>query len=122
MSGIVFFRTERREDVIDFYLDRLGFERWLQQDAGCTILRYDNALIGFCDGKEADKGGITTVVVDDDRAVDAVYTDLRDVATGKPTMNEDFDIYQFFLEDPEGRTVEIQSFQHSVPPVEDTQR
>jgi hypothetical protein len=41
---------------------------------------------------------------------------LRDVARGPPAHNDDFEIYQFFLDDPDGRTVEIQTFLHDVPP------
>lgn len=117
MSGIVFFRTENRADVVSFYTDRLDFDVWLEQEGGCTILQYDNLLVGFCDGAETETEGIVTVVFESRTAVDDRYRDLADVARGPPEANEDFDIYQFFGEDPDGRTVEIQTFLGRTPPV-----
>jgi len=116
VTGIVFFRTETRSGLVEFYCSRLGFEEWLEQDAGCTILRRDNLLLGFCDGEATETGGIVTVVLDDRDGVDRMYEDLVDVARGPPETNDDFDIYQFFAEDPDGRTVEVQAFLHPTPP------
>ncbi|GAB3679954.1 hypothetical protein GCM10028857_01980 [Salinarchaeum chitinilyticum] len=117
MSGIVFFRTDRRDEVVEFYVERLDFDRWLEQDGGCTIFEYDNLLVGFCDGAPADTDGVVTVVLDDEAAVDARYSELSDVAHGPPETNEDFEIYQFFVDDPDGRTLEVQTFRHPTPPV-----
>jgi len=117
MSGIVFFRTANRAAVIDFYTDRLGFDVWLEQEGGCTILSYDTLLVGFCDAAETETEGIVTVVLDDEAAVDDLYADLSDVARGPPETNDQFDIYQFFAEDPDGRTVEVQTFLHPTPPM-----
>ncbi|MEF8937869.1 VOC family protein [Halobacteriaceae bacterium SHR40] len=117
MAGIVFFRTDSRTDVCAFYTERLDFEEWLEQDGGCTILERDNLLLGFCDGDTTETEGIVTVVVDDRDAVDTLFEELEDVAADEPHENEAFDIYQFFATDPDGRTVEIQTFLHSTPPV-----
>lgn len=117
MAGIVFYRTPNRETVVDFYIDRLGFERWLEQDAGCTILQYDSLLVGFCDGETVQNDGIITLVESSADAVDARYDSLADLAEAPPTDNETFDIYHCFLKDPDGRTVEIQTFRHATPPV-----
>jgi len=117
MSGIVFFRSEDRESVVAFYEQRLGFEEWLEQDAGCTILRRENLLVGFCAGERAESAGIVTVVVENRRAVDSLYEELSDVAEHPPEENDDFDIYQFFATDPDGRTVEVQTFLHETPDV-----
>ena len=116
MSGIVFFRTERRAEVTEFYTDRLGFDRWLEQDGGCTILQHGNLLIGFCDAETTDTEGIVTIVLEGQAAVDDLHQELSDVANGPPEANEDFDIYQFFADDPDGRTVEVQAFRHPTPP------
>lgn len=118
MPGIVFFRTEQRDAVVSFYTDRLGFEPWLEQDGGCTILSYDTLLVGFCDAAETETEGIVTVVCEDESAVDDLYADLSDVARDPPAANDDFEIYQFFATDPDGRTVEVQTFQHPTPPVD----
>ena len=117
MPGLVFFRTAARERVVTFYVDRLGFEIWLEQDAGCAILRRDNLLLGFCGADRSETDGIVTVAVNDEAAVDALYDDLADVAVEPPAVNEPFDIYQFFVTDPDGRTVEVQTFRHPTPPV-----
>ena len=115
MPGFVFFRTACRERVVEFYTDRLGFEVWLRQEGGCTILRRENLLVGFCEADTSETAGIVTVAVDDKAGVDALYEELADVARGEPTDNEAFDIYQFFAEDPDGRAVEVQTFRHPVP-------
>lgn len=116
MSGIVFFRTERRDEVVEFYTERLGFDRWLEQEAGCTILQHGNLLVGFCDAATTETDGIVTVVLEDEAAVDDCYEELSEVARGEPEANEEFDIYQCFAEDPDGRTVEVQTFRHPTPP------
>lgn len=116
MTGIVFYRTDRQDRVVEFYRGRLGFEEWLHQNAGCRILRRDNLLLGFCAGENTEAGGIVTVVVEDRAAVDDLYGELEDVARGPPERNDEFDIYQFFADDPDGRTVEVQSFLHPTPP------
>ena len=38
--------------------------------------------------------------------------DLASVADDDPRYNESYEIYQFFATDPEGRTVEVQTFEH----------
>lgn len=117
MTGIVFFRTDRRSQVVDFYTDTLGFEEWLKQDGGCTILQRENLLVGFCDADQSETAGIVTVVVEDREAVDHLYNRLESRADEPPAENPSFDIYQFFLDDPDGRAVEIQTFLHETPPV-----
>jgi hypothetical protein len=114
MSGILFFATTQRSTVVDFYMDRLEFELWLEQD-GCTILRHENLLLGFCDGDTADTNGIVTIVLDTEGEVEAWYSRLQDVANSEPVTNERYDIYHFFGTDPEGRTVEVQTFGHELP-------
>lgn len=117
MTGIVFFQTADQSAVVEFYVDRLGADQWLHQEAGCTILKLDTLLLGFCASDTPETKGIITIVLDDRAAVDQWYDRLTDIAEGPPTHNPDFEIYQFFARDPEGRTVEIQSFEHETPPV-----
>ncbi len=117
MTGIIFFGTETRTKTVEFYTDRLGFTEWLDQEAGCTILERENLLLGFCDAGQSETEGIVTVVVDDRAAVDELHESLSDVARNQPRVNEEFEIYQFFAEDPDCRTVEIQTFLHPTPPV-----
>ena len=117
MTGIVFFRTNQRDRTVDFYTDELGFDVWLKQDGGCTILQRENLLVGFCDAEQSETDGIVTVVVEDRAAVETLYGNLDSRARDPPEENAEFDIYQFFLTDPDGRSVEIQTFLHDTPPV-----
>jgi hypothetical protein len=111
MDAIVFFRTERLADVVAFYRDRVGTEVWLEQP-DCTILRVGDSRVGFCRGEAAETEGVITFVVDTRAAVEERHADLADVADGEPRFNERYEIYQFFATDPEGRTVEVQTFEH----------
>jgi len=115
MSGIVFFTTTERSEIVDFYTERLGFDPWLEQTA-CTILRNGNLLLGFCDGEQTEDEGVVTVYLDSRNEVEEWYSRLEDVAIGDPVENERFEIFQFFGEDPDGRTFEIQTFLHDLPP------
>ena len=118
MGGIVFFRTERRDQIVDFYCNQIGMEVWLEQEAGCTILQHENILVGFCDGDKAETDGIITILVKNQKAVDQLADKLGSAVEEPPTTNDAFDIYQCFATDPEGRTVEIQTFLHPVSSVE----
>ena len=111
MAGIVFFGTESLAEVVEFYTERLGAERWLEQP-DCTILQYDNLLFGFCDRENPDLEGTITFVLDSRAAVDDAYERLSAIAHEQPALNETYGIYQFFGSDPEGRTIEIQAFLH----------
>jgi hypothetical protein len=116
MTGIVFFGSEDYEATASFYAEQVGAEVWLEQSA-CTILKYDNFLFGFCDSDETESEGVLTFVTDDREGVDAFYERFADRARGEPEVNEEYDIYQFFADDPEGRTMEFQTFRHDTDPV-----
>ena len=114
MSGIVFFRTEDESTVVQFYRERVGAQTWLEQD-GCTILEHCDFKFGFCEREVTEDCGILTFYYDDRDQVDDLYDQLEDVARGPPETNEQYDIYQFFAEDPDGRSVEFQTFLHPLP-------
>ncbi len=116
MSGIVFFATEALERVVDFYVDEVGASVWLEQPE-CTVLQYDNMLVGFCERDEAETEGVVTFVYGTRGEVDVAYEALADRAVDEPSENERYRIYNFFAEDPEGRTVEFQTFLHETEPV-----
>jgi hypothetical protein len=113
VSGIVFYATQNHDAVIDFYTDRLDAEIRLEQP-DCTVLKHDNMLFGFCARDETDDCGILTFVYEDRETVDSVHAELADVAREEPHENEEYDIYQFFADDPDGRAVEVQAFLHPV--------
>mgnify|MGYP000023549917 CR=1 FL=1 len=116
MSGIVFFGTDHHDTVVEFYIDRLGFDIWLEQPS-CTILQHGTLLVGFCQRDETETGGTVTVVLDSPNAVDEWHDRLADVAEGPPSENTDYQIYNFFGTDPDGRSFEVQTFLHETGPI-----
>jgi len=113
MSGIVFFRTENRARVVEFYTEVVGAEVWLEQP-DCTILDHGGFRFGFCQREETDDCGIITFVYDDRDAVDEMHDAVGDAAIEEPHENERYEIYQFFATDPDGRTAEFQTFLHEI--------
>jgi catechol 2,3-dioxygenase-like lactoylglutathione lyase family enzyme len=114
MAGIVFFATEDEDRAVEFYREKVGAEVWLEQD-GCTILQHDEFKFGFCERDRTEDCGILTFYYDDRAGVDECYDRLADLAEEPPVKNEQYEIYHFFLEDPDGRTVEFQTFLHPLP-------
>lgn len=108
-GGIVFFRTQSRAEVVEWYRDVVGAEVWLEQP-GCTILTFEGFRFGFCDDEVTESEGILTFVYDSEAAVDAMHERLGDAAREEPHENYTYDIYQFFAGDPDGRTAEFQCF------------
>ncbi|MFW9845882.1 MAG: VOC family protein [Candidatus Thorarchaeota archaeon] len=117
MAGIVFFRTARLEETIQFYTSRLGMKIWLEQKE-CTILSHGNLLLGFCQNDAFETEGVITFFSLTRREVDQMHNSLQDIATSEPTENETYRIYQFYARDLEGRTLEFQAFLHSLQPIE----
>ncbi|MBD3157644.1 MAG: VOC family protein [Candidatus Lokiarchaeota archaeon] len=116
MGGIVFFRTERLSEIEEFYEERIGMNIWLEQP-GCTILSYDNLLLGFCQREKAETEGMITFYYDTTEKVDDMYEKLRDIAETEPQKNQKYRIYQWFAKDPEGRDLEFQAFLHDLPDI-----
>ncbi|WP_257300000.1 VOC family protein [Haloarchaeobius sp. FL176] len=116
MSGLVFFGSKSYEETAAFYVEEVGADVWLEQSA-CTILQYDNLLFGFCEAAETETEGVLTFVTEDRDGVDAFYDRFADRARDEPSVNEAFDIYNFFATDPDGRTMEFQTFLHETESV-----
>lgn len=113
MAGIIFFRTENYDEVVEFYTQTVGADVWLEQP-DCTILNHDGFRFGFCDRDTTDDCGIVTFVYDDRAGVDEMHEVVGDAAREEPHENPKYQIYQFFADDPDGRTVEFQTFLHDV--------
>lgn len=109
MDGIIFFATEQHDQIIEYYTD-LGATVWREQP-DCTILEIGTCKVGFCARETADTDGILTFVYPDRDGVDRMYERLAETADKPPRYNETYSIYQFFATDPEGRTVEFQTFE-----------
>jgi catechol 2,3-dioxygenase-like lactoylglutathione lyase family enzyme len=93
-----------------FYGDLLGLE--LVRDQGpCRIYRASgDAYVGICDHCEPDPGNVIVTLVTDE--VDAWAGRLAHAGheVDGPHANDRFEIYHFFVRDPDGHLVEIQRF------------
>lgn len=109
MAGLIFFKTNDLELVREFYIERIGMKLWHDQGQ-CIILRYENLLMGFCQGEKETGGPCITFLYNSRARVDEEYERLKDIATTEPDLNTRFKIYHFWGKDPEGRTLEFQHF------------
>jgi hypothetical protein len=116
LAGIVFFRTVMLEEIVDFYVNEIGMHLWLEQE-DCTILSHGNLLLGFCHRDMVEIDGTITFFYPTEDDVDTMYKLLGQIATSEPVLNDRYQIYQFFAEDPEGRSLEFQAFLHPVEPI-----
>ncbi|MEE4197950.1 MAG: VOC family protein [Bacteroidales bacterium] len=108
-GGIVFFKTQKLDEISTFYREKIGCTLWLDQ-GGCHILQFENMLIGFCRRKEVDYQGMITFYYPSQEEVNQMYRQLKDIALSEPKDNPDYKIYHFFAKDPEGRAIEFQYF------------
>ena len=112
-SGIIFFKTTMLEEMKSFYTERIGCELWLDQGT-CAILKYGNLLVGFCQSQEADLDTLITFFYENKGDVDELYNELRASARSAPKENTKYRVYHFYARDPEGRSIEFQSFLHPI--------
>ncbi len=115
MSGILFNRSRDVEGTVEFYTQNIGASVWLDQKQ-CIILQHGNLLFSFCRSEKIDAFGCITFFYHTKEEVDSMYEKLKDVATSEPQVNQQFNIYNFFAKDPEGRTIEFQVFNHRLRP------
>jgi nitroreductase len=113
MSGIAFFKTKMLAELKSFYTDSIGCDVWLEQ-ADCALFRHGNFIFGFCQREEVDPGGMLTFFYKTREEVDLMYAKFKDIAVTEPADNDKYQIYQFFAQDPEGRMLEFQWFNHPV--------
>jgi len=116
LAGIVFYRTTMLGEIVDFYVNEIGMHIWLEQE-DCTILSHGNLLLGFCDRDTAELDGLICFFYPEKEDVDTMYRMLEHITTSEPAINERYQIYHFFAEDPEGRALEFQAFLHPVEPI-----
>ena len=112
MQQVTFLQVDDLEETDAFYRGILGLDLVLDQGA-CRIYRVGrDAFVGFCDHREgpSPEGIIVTFVPDDVdalcEAIEAAGFELE----SPPSYNEQFQIYQAFVRDPDGYLVEIQRF------------
>ena len=112
MPGIVFVKTTRLEEVTKFYLE-LGATIWLQQP-DITILRHGNLLFGLHQQPSETKDVLLTFFYQKKEEVVEMYEKLSDIALSPPKTNKKYNIFHFFVKDPEKRIVEFQVFLHEI--------
>jgi len=109
MSGIIFFKTRKLEDIKSFYINEVGCTIWMDQ-RDCIILQHDNLLLGFCQRESVDTMGMITFYYEEKTQVDIMYDKFRAISDESPRDNPKYPIYHFFCKDPEGRILEFQYF------------
>lgn len=114
-SQITFVYVRDLERAARFYQDILGFSLVLDQGS-CRIYRVagDRAFLGICEGETAaaSRDGLIFTLVTAD--VDGWYQRITSrgwTCEQAPGINERFQIYHFFVRDPDGYLLEIQRFQ-----------
>lgn len=110
---ITFLGTDNLKETHNFYHNILGLEV-LKDQKVCKIYKItDQSSIGFCEHIEPtvkEKSPIITFLCD---SVDDTYKALKDktlTINEAPKINEKFNIYHFFIKDPNGYTLEFQKF------------
>ncbi len=110
---ITFLYTDDLQATRAFYQNVLGMPLVLDQGV-CLIFRTaSGAYLGFCQHLQAvefSSGVIVTLVSDE---VEAWYGFLEQqgvLIDKPPSYNEKFNIFHFFLRDPNGYLIEIQRF------------
>jgi len=111
---ITWVYTDNLERTSKFYEEDLGLKLVLNEGAARIFQVSSTAQIGVCTAFEdrvvEPKGGMITLVTNE---VDEWYTRLTNkgvVINNPPHVLEKFNVYTFFLEDPNGYVIEIQQF------------
>lgn len=113
MNGIIFFKTQKLEELKEFYINQIGCNLWLDQ-GDCIILKSGNMLFGLHQQENADIDTLITFVCDSRAEVDRSYNKLKAFSLSAPALDEKYRIYNFFATDPEGRKLEFQHFEHQI--------
>ena len=113
VSGIVFFKTRKLQELKVFYLEQVGCHLWMDQ-GNCLIFKFGNMLFGFCQRDKADLDALITFFYEHKSEVDRLYKKFKHIAVSPPEQNKKYPIYHFFAHDPEGRMIEFQYFTNTI--------
>ena len=108
-GGIVFYSTTDLERLSIFYTDQVGAKLWLDQ-GGCRVFKFGNMLFGFCQRDNVQIGALLTFFYPEKKLVDDMFRKLSNIATTPVKENDNYRIYHFYAEDPDGRPIEFQYF------------
>jgi catechol 2,3-dioxygenase-like lactoylglutathione lyase family enzyme len=112
---VTFLYTRDLASTARFYEQTLGLSLALDQGS-CRIYRTGgDSFLGFCQRDEAPErpAGIIITLATSRAGVDAWYHRLQEqgcVAEHPPQLNPIYNIYHFFVRDPNGYLLEIQAF------------
>ncbi len=115
MSGIIFFKTKSLDIIHHFYHYTLMMEVWLEQP-NCYIYKQGNLLLGFMQANVVENQGIITIFDQDKEVIEKAYEQYSGLVIQDLAINEKFNIYHFYIHDPEGRKIEFQTFLHPLLP------
>ena len=110
---ITFMYCENLAKTAPFYEDILGFELAVDQGS-CRIYHITgrNAYVGLCErATPREKDGVIFTLVTQD--VDGWYEHITAQGISceyAPRLNETYNIYHFFVKDPNGYLIEFQRF------------
>lgn len=129
-GGLICLKTKSREALVNFYVNVIGMQLWLEQPGGITILKHGNMLLGFQQTiqRTPDLSGVITFVYPTTKQVDEMHERLTTASVmiikvegsittcdvtplvDKPLLNKINNVYHFHAKDPEGRRIEFQAF------------
>ncbi|NLI06551.1 MAG: VOC family protein [Thermotogaceae bacterium] len=113
INGAIFFLgCHSLEKINEFYQGFLGLELFRDQ-RNCRIYSVPSGgMIGFCEHLPVEAGTLSPIMTFLTEFVDDFHEKAikLGMAPDRPSINEKFGIYHFFLKDPEGYRVEIQKF------------
>ena len=98
-SMVVFHRCRSLAATDAFYIQQLGLKLWHTQP-GCHIYDSGYGYLGFVES------------VDFELPADALYEKFKDMkGASAPRRHPQFAVYSFFIQDPDGYTVEFQKIE-----------
>ena len=110
---VTFLYTRDLAGTARFYEEVLGLSLVLDQGS-CRIYQTSQyGYLGFCERADARQQPVDIIVTLATSAVDSWYSYLQAqgvVFEKPPTFNPEYNIYHFFLRDPNGYLLEIQQF------------
>ena len=110
---ITFLATSDLRANAVFYEDIMALPLVLDQGT-CRIYRTGrDAFLGFCTHLELGSQSTSVILTLVSQEVDAWYTYLQDKGASlekHPVLNSRYNIYHFFVRDPDGYLVEVQQF------------
>ena len=109
-SMVVFYQCHDLSRTDQFYIEKLGMKLWNDQP-GCHIYDSGYGYLGFVETPEFKLPSYSCISFNctDCSEVDRIFENFReDPSVTCPRKHPHFDVYSFFIKDPDGYTVEFQ--------------